>query len=72
MESRGKVSLKDIKKCIEEVKFDISKGPQNPAHSWIKRVDFLASSKEEFDYYEGKESNVFGYRKWFACIPSCN
>lgn len=56
MESRGKVSLKDIKKCIEEVKFDISKGPQNPAHSWIKRVDFLASSKEEFDYYEGKKA----------------
>lgn len=56
MERRSKVSLNDIKKCIEEVKFDISKGPQNPAHSWIKRVDFFASSKEEFNYYEGKKA----------------
>lgn len=56
MESRSTVSLNDIKKCIEEVKFDISKGPQNPAHRWIKRIDFSISPQMEFGYYEGKKA----------------
>ena len=37
IENRGDVTLKEIQECIEAVKFDISKGAQNPAHSWIKR-----------------------------------
>lgn len=56
MESRSEISLGDIKKCIEEVKFDISMGPQNPAHSWIKKIDFITSLNSESDYYEGKKA----------------
>lgn len=56
MESRSAVLLCDIEKCIEEVKFDISKGPQNPAHSWIKRLVFSVSPQKKSDYYEGKKA----------------
>lgn len=56
MENRSLVLLKDIQNCIEKVKFDISKGVQNPAHSWIKKLDFSISSKQEEDYYEGKKA----------------
>ena len=56
MENRGDVTLKEIKECIESVKFDISKGACNPAHSWIKRIDFTASEQKLSDYYEGKKA----------------
>jgi hypothetical protein len=56
MESRGEISLDDIKKRIEEVRFDISMGPQNPAHSWIKKIEFITSLNSESDYYEGKKA----------------
>ncbi|MDE6055060.1 MAG: hypothetical protein K2G55_15180 [Lachnospiraceae bacterium] len=55
MENRGKITLKEIQQCIEAIKFDISKGAQNPAHSWIKRIDFTGSDKLS-DYYEGKKA----------------
>lgn len=45
MENRGDVTLKEIKECIESVKFDISKGACNPAHSWIKRIDLLLPNR---------------------------
>ncbi|MCX4299627.1 MAG: hypothetical protein OSJ73_21860 [Lachnospiraceae bacterium] len=56
IENRGDVTLKEIQECIEAVKFDISKGAQNPAHSWIKRIDFIASNHMLSDYYEGKKA----------------
>lgn len=56
MENRGDVTLKEIQECIEAVKFDISKGVQNPAHSWIKRIDFTAFNHTLSDYYEGKKA----------------
>ena len=56
MESRGEITCGDISRCIEEIKFDISKGIQNPAHSWIQRVQFSKSEGYASDYYEGKKA----------------
>ena len=56
MEQRGEITLKKIVGCIENVKFNISKGIINPAHYWIKRIDFLGSDNYSSDYYEGKKA----------------
>ena len=57
MEHRGFINKKDIDNCIESVKFDISKGPQNPAHSWIRRLDYSAvQSRDGHSFYEGKKA----------------
>ena len=53
MESRGEISYHEITHCIEEIKFDISKGPQNPAHAWIQRLLFSKSDEYSSDYYVG-------------------
>lgn len=56
MENRGEISYREITQCIENVKFDISKGPQNPAHAWIQRLRFSKSDEYFSDYYEGKKA----------------
>lgn len=56
MESRGEISYCEITQCVENVKFDISKGPKNPAHAWIQRLQFLKSDEYSSDYYEGKKA----------------
>ncbi len=56
MESRGELSYQEITQCIEAIKFDISKGPQNPAHAWIQRLQFSKSDGYSSDYYEGKKA----------------
>lgn len=56
MESRSEISHQEITQCIEEIKFDISKGPQNPAQAWIQRLRFSKSEKYSSDYYEGKKA----------------
>lgn len=56
MESRSEISHHEITQCIEEIKFDISKGPQNPAHAWIQRLQFTKSDEYSSDYYEGKKA----------------
>ncbi|MBQ2822985.1 MAG: hypothetical protein IJF18_00205 [Oscillospiraceae bacterium] len=56
MESRSEISHQEITQRIEEIKFDISKGPQNPAHAWIQRLRFSKSDKYSSDYYEGKKA----------------
>ncbi|MDE7431008.1 MAG: hypothetical protein K2N34_03720 [Lachnospiraceae bacterium] len=33
----------------------LSKGAQNPAHSWIKRIEFTSSDRLP-DYYEGRKA----------------
>ena len=57
MTQREHVTHQEIAKRISEVKIDISKGPQNPAHSWIRRVDY---SKHSLDaghgFFEGKKA----------------
>lgn len=56
MENRGEISHHDITQCIENIKFEISKGPQNPAHAWIQKLQFSKSDKYSSDYYEGKKA----------------
>ena len=56
MESCGEISYYDITQCIEGIKFDISRGPQNPAHAWIQRIQFSKSEEYSSDYYEGKKA----------------
>lgn len=56
MKSRAEITHSDITNCIEKTKFDISKGPKNPAHAWIQRLQFSKSDKYSSDYYEGKKA----------------
>ena len=56
MENRGEISYREITQCIDNVKFDISKGPQNPAQAWIQRHRFSKSDEYFSDYYEGKKA----------------
>lgn len=56
MESRAKVTHSEITQCIEKIKFDVSKGPQNPAHAWIQRLQFSKSDECYSEYYEGKKA----------------
>ncbi len=57
MERRLTLDLEEVKKHIELVKFDISKGVVNPAHSWIKKLNYNISEKDaDFGYYEGKKA----------------
>ena len=57
MEQRAYVTKSELDSRIQSVKIDISKGPQNPAHSWIRKLDY---SKPGFDedrsFYEGKKA----------------
>ncbi len=56
MENRGEISHCDISHRIEEIKFDISTGPQNPAHAWIQRLQFFKDNAYSSEYYEGKKA----------------
>lgn len=56
METRAEVTHSEITHCIEKIKFDISRGPQNPAHAWIQRLQFSKSDEYSSDYYEGKKA----------------
>lgn len=56
MERGAEVTYNEITYCIEEIKFDISKGSQNPAHAWIQRLQFSKSDEYSSDYYEGKKA----------------
>jgi hypothetical protein len=57
MEQRAYVTKDELDLQIQSVKIDISKGPQNPAHSWIRKLDYskplLAGSRS---FYEGKKA----------------
>lgn len=57
MEQRAYVTKPELDSQIQSVKIDINKGPQNPAHSWIRKLDY---SKPSFDggrsFYEGKKA----------------
>lgn len=57
MESRAEITYSEITHCIEEIKFDINKGSQNPAHAWIQRLQFSKSDEYSSDYYEGKKAS---------------
>lgn len=57
MERRETINKLELETIIQNVKDDISKGPQNPAHNWIKRVSFnLSDDKNDLSYFEGKKA----------------
>jgi hypothetical protein len=57
MEQRTGIDKHELDRLIQSVKDDISKGPQNPAHSWIKRLDFhTAQVDSDLSYFEGKKA----------------
>lgn len=56
MKCRGDITCDDVSRLIGSVKFDISKGHQNPAHSWIQLFHFLKTDEYYSDYYEGKKA----------------
>lgn len=57
MEQRAYVTKDELDIRIQSVKIDISKGVQNPAHSWIRKLDFSKPSIDEGrSFYEGKKA----------------
>lgn len=57
MEQRAYVTKEEIDACIQSVKFDISKGSQNPAHSWIWKLDYSMPSVDGGrSFFEGKKA----------------
>lgn len=57
MEQRAYVTKAELDSKIQSVKIDISKGPQNPAHSWIRKLDYSKPSIDEgCSFYEGKKA----------------
>lgn len=60
MEQRASINKREIDALIMCVKDDISKGPHNPAHNWIKRLDFNMSQVDlDLSYYEGKKATPY-------------
>ena len=57
MEQRGSITKSELDRQIQAVKIDISKGPQNPAHSWIRKLDYSSPVPEEASsFFEGKKA----------------
>ncbi len=57
MERRESITRKELDEIIHNINEDISKGIQNPAHGWIKKVDFnVIEAAEDNSYFEGKKA----------------
>lgn len=57
MEQRAYITRNELDIRIQSVKINISKGFQNPAHSWIRKLDFSKPSIDEGrSFYEGKKA----------------
>lgn len=57
MECRESIRKIELDTVIQNIKDDISKGPQNPAHSWIKKLDFsISNNYKDSGYFEGKKA----------------
>lgn len=57
MERRESISQQQLNTIILSIKDDISKGVKNPAHGWIKKVEFSISNYgNDSSYYEGKKA----------------
>lgn len=57
MEGRESIDKSELDTLIQNIKDDISKGVQNPAHKWIKRLKYDTSySDQDLSYYEGKKA----------------
>jgi len=56
MRQRESINKYEIDIVIQNIKDDISKGVQNPAHSWIKRITFDNVNPDiDLSYFEGKK-----------------
>lgn len=57
MMQRAYVTKADVDRQIQLVIIDISKGAQNPSHSWIRKLDFSKTiTNEDANFYEGKKT----------------
>lgn len=57
MERRESINQQQLNTIIQSIKDDISKGIQNPAHSWIKKLDFnISNPGNDVSYFEGKKA----------------
>lgn len=57
MEKRDSINKEELDILIQNIKDDISKGIHNPAHGWIKTIDFdEVDFNTDLSYYEGKKS----------------
>lgn len=57
MECRESINKKELDAIIQNINDDISKGVQNPAHGWIRKVDFSIIEDEDVNgYFEGKKA----------------
>ena len=57
MEQRSYVTKSEVDAQIQSVRIDISKGPQNPAHSWIRKLDYTQKGIDGGrSFYEGKKA----------------
>ena len=56
MEHRDSLNKHEIDAVIQNIKDDISKGVQNPAHNWINKITFdNADTDTDGSYFEGKK-----------------
>ena len=56
MECRDSLNKHEIDAVIQSIKDDISKGVQNPAHLWIKKIIFNnVGTDTDLSYFEGKK-----------------
>lgn len=59
MEQRAYVTKEEVDKQIQLVKIDISKGIQNPSHSWIRKLNYSKTiANEDNSFYEGKRATT--------------
>ncbi|MGE6664468.1 hypothetical protein [Paenibacillus xylanexedens] len=57
MESRENINKQQLDALIQGIKDDINKGSNNPAHSWIRKLNFsITNTCNDFSYYEGKKA----------------
>lgn len=57
MERRESIDQDELNVLIQNVKDDIAKGTQNPAHGWIKKLDFdILHTGSDLSYFEGKKA----------------
>ena len=72
MQNRSVVGYSDIQQLIENIKFDISKGPSNPAHSWITKINFDKHQEgtSDLSFYEGKKATPLDIARGTAVARS--
>ena len=56
MEAGAHVCVEDIDTLMGQIKIDISNGSHNPAHSWIRKIEFEKTVSDIGSYYEGKKA----------------